>query len=251
MLRKGRLWLILLLSFLLLSLLLKPFFISLLRFPLSFITASYDKLRKLTPYYKLRRKIAEQEQLIIKLQNQILKFHEMEKELARLKKLLELKEEAKYPLITADVIAMIRDGNSQILLIDKGLNHGVRKNRAVISLGGLVGRVLEVESNVSKVLLISDPSSLISVRIGRTRDLALLRGIGINNYCELLYLSPDSPTEVTDKVYTSGKGGIFPAGIPIGEIVSISWDRSGLHKKAKVKPFIDFDKIEEVMVKGE
>jgi rod shape-determining protein MreC len=91
-----------------------------------------------------------------------------------------------------------------------------------------------------------DGESRISVIVQTTRDTGLLEGRG-DRLPKIRLLPLEAPIQVGDAVITSGLGGSYPKGLPVGVIEAVSSDRDGLHLDAVVRPFVDFNKLEEVL----
>ncbi len=164
----------------------------------------------------------------------------------RLRALLDFIEIISYRTIPAQVIGRDPTNWANTLIIDKGLNNGVKYNKAVLSTKGLVGRVVEVGRRSSKILLITDTSSKVGVVIGRNRQGGILTG-GTGDRCKMLYISLDSDVYTGDKVLTAGFGSVFPKGILVGEIAAVGKEPGRLYKYAIVKPAQDLSKLEEVL----
>ncbi len=135
--------------------------------------------------------------------------------------------------------------------ISVGKLQGVERNMPVISSGGLLGRVSEVGATWSKVIAVIDSSMSVSVIVDRTRDSGMVRGTlkagsGADTL-ELYYLPSDSDLLPGDKIVTSGIGGLYPKGLNVGEVLTVS--RAGESEyNATVRPSVDFKHVEEVMV---
>jgi rod shape-determining protein MreC len=127
------------------------------------------------------------------------------------------------------------------MLIDAGSSAGVRKGQAVIAGENLVGRVAEVGARVGRILLLTDPSSNIPVMIEGSRAKAILSGDNTDRP-RLNYLSPNSNPAVGNRIVTSGHGGAFPPGMPVGVIASI---QDGI---VRVEPFVHRYQLEYVAV---
>ncbi len=127
------------------------------------------------------------------------------------------------------------------LLLNVGSERGVRKGQAAVSGDGLVGRVAEVGERSARVLLITDLNSRIPVVIQETRVRAILAGDNTNRP-RLIYLSANSDLAEGQRVVTSGHGGAFPPGVPVGRVVSVG--ESGV----RVAPFADADRLEFVQL---
>ena len=165
----------------------------------------------------------------------------------RLKKLLELKESFSYEMIPSLVISREPGNWFNSVIVDKGRDDGVKKNMAVATHRGLVGRVVSVDSHTAKILLILDQRSAVGGMIQRSRDIGVVKG-SESNYSYMEYLSHDADVKINDVVITSGLGSIFPKGIIIGRIVGIEKESHDLFQKVIIRPEVDFTKLEEVFV---
>ncbi len=139
--------------------------------------------------------------------------------------------------ITARIIGDVGGSFARNILINAGKDVGVRKGQAAVVGDGLVGRVTIVGSKSSSVLLITDLNSRIPVVIESTRVRAFLDGDN-TNLIRLSYLSANSELAIGQRIVTSGHGGVFPPGIPIGIISVIN--QNGV----KVTPYVKSDKLE-------
>lgn len=202
---------------------------------------------------ELESRYAEQKALIAEMEKQLMRLEELEKENQRLKRLLEFSNETEELVLTgARVIGKNPGSWFNVFLIDKGEDHGLSVNMAVINDRGLVGRIIEVGPNWSKVRSIVDGQSSVSAIIERTRDNGQVEGN--NNIsmedgtCRMIYLSLESDIVPGDRVITSGLEEIFPKGIYIGEVISVERNKRDLFKTALIQPAVDFRRLEEVLV---
>jgi rod shape-determining protein MreC len=127
------------------------------------------------------------------------------------------------------------------VLIAAGARDGLLKGQAAMTGDGLAGRIAEVGQRSARVLLLTDINSRLPVLLERTRDRAILAGDN-SNRPQLLYLKPRTELRVGDRVVTSGDGGVFPAGLPVGVVESIE---DGV---VSVAPFVDWDRMEYLRV---
>lgn len=164
----------------------------------------------------------------------------------RLKELLNFTKAFTYTTIPAQVIGRDPTNWSNSLIIDKGMMHGVKPNRAVLSPRGLVGRVIEIGKYSAKILLITDPASKVGVTIQKTGQGGILIGRPDGN-CKMIYIALDSDVQRGDKVMTAGLSSIFPKGLLVGEVVDAGKEPGRLYKYAVVKPAQDFSRLEEVL----
>ncbi|MEA1963936.1 MAG: rod shape-determining protein MreC [Candidatus Aerophobetes bacterium] len=166
----------------------------------------------------------------------------------RLKKMLEFKKRQAFKLIPVEVIAYSPFSYFDNIFIGKGKEKGIEKNMVVVNAKGLVGRIIEVYPHQAKILTILDKRSKVGVRDENTRDIAILQGKGEEEKCELIYLSNKVSIKVGDKVITSGLGGVFPKGILVGEISLVKKNPYRLFQYVEVRPYVDFRKLEELLV---
>ncbi len=189
---------------------------------------------------ELRKELAQAKEKLVKLRV-------ADEENKQLRKLLGLKEELPYETLTARVIGRIFSGGQAVIMIDKGVSHGVSEGMPVLIKEGLIGQVVYPSSNVSLVQLIIDPKSGVGVQILRTGESGVLQG-QINGELEIQLISKEADVKKGDVVITSGLGGIYPKGIYVGEVSEVIKQSSGLFKKIKVKSKINFLRVELVLV---
>ena len=165
---------------------------------------------------------------------------------ARLRNLLSFQKIVPYTSIVAQVIGRDPSNWSNSIIIDKGSSSGIKQSMAVMSTRGLVGRIVEVGKNSSKILLITDPNLKVGVMIRRNRQGGVMVGRP-GGRCKMIYISLDSDAKVGDKIITTGFGSVFPKGILIGQIEKVGREEGRLYKYAIVRPSQDLSKLEEVL----
>jgi len=143
---------------------------------------------------------------------------ELQSQNAALRDLLKFTPDPRATYVTAPVIADTSSSYVRSLIVLAGAGDGVVKGQAAITGAGLAGRVLEVGQRASRILLLTDISARVPVIVERTRDQAVLAGNNSENP-ELRYLPRDVDIKVGDRIVSSGVGGNFPAGLPVGEVV--------------------------------
>jgi len=165
----------------------------------------------------------------------------------RLRRLLQFKEVVQRPVIAAQVIGLDPTGWFQSIMIDKGKNAGIRLDMPVVNALGVVGRIVSVSNNYAKVLLIIDQNSAVDCLTQRSRDRGMVKGTS-GEVCKMDYMAKTSDAVGGDLVITSGLGGIFPKGLPVGRVSSVKEGDDKLFKDIDVVPSVDFSKLEEVLV---
>lgn len=173
-----------------------------------------------------------------------------------LREIIDKKEDLnEYNPIHATVIARNPDQWEEKVIIDKGKKHGVKENMAVITARGLIGKVILVTSTHSTVELLSTEnrnfrvSAVIRGKDGKESAFGLIEGYD-RERGELMMkrIDSDSEIEVGEKVISSGLGGIFPKGLPIGEVTEISTDDYGLTKLVYIRPAAQFSMLDHVII---
>ena len=110
-----------------------------------------------------------------------------------------------------------------------------------------VGLVVEVGGHSAKVMLITDPNSAVDAVLQKSRARAIIKG-GTSGYCVLHYVLRKNTVEIGDSVISSGMDGVFPKGLPIGQVLEIDNKESGIFQEVSVMPFVDFERLEEVLI---
>lgn len=161
----------------------------------------------------------------------------LEAENIALRELNNAMPESGLRFVTARVIGDTGGAFARSVLVNAGARDGVRKGQAAITSAGLAGRVAEAGNRSARILLVTDINSRIPVLIGRARDRAILAGDN-SSQPKLLYLAPGTETAPGDHVVTSGHGGVFPPGLPIGVVTQAS------ETTMRVQPFVDWAHME-------
>ena len=133
------------------------------------------------------------------------------------------------------------------ILIDRGSQAGLRRNFPVVAPDGLVGRVVEVTPYTAKVQLITDPVSASGGLLQRTRVTGIVSG-NLGAGLKVRYLPLLADVAVGDEVVTSGMGGVFPKGIPVGRVVAVERKSGALFQEAVLQPKVDLGRLEEVLI---
>ncbi|SHI54729.1 rod shape-determining protein MreC [Malonomonas rubra DSM 5091] len=164
----------------------------------------------------------------------------------RLRQLLAFVDDLDRPALPAQVIGEDVSSWARTITIDKGTRAGLRAGFPVVAAEGVVGRVIKVAPNSSRVLLVTDASSAIAALVQRTRTRGVARGQGAK--LTLDYALREADIQIDDLLVTSGMGGVFPKGLPLARVVSAEKDEFGLFQRVELVPTVDFSHLEEVMV---
>ncbi len=190
--------------------------------------------------YRLKRSVLE-----LSIEKQQLQENMLEN--IRLRRLLKFKEESSFTFVPALVIAHGQELAIRSLILNVGSADSVQKNQTVVTETGLVGKILEVEPNQSITQILMDRNSLVSARLQKSREIGVISWSG-NLWLDLNYIPRDVPVEPGEVVITSGLSRIYPRGIKIGIIADVQENEYELFKQIKVKPAVNFNRLEEVFV---
>ncbi|NLK94416.1 MAG: rod shape-determining protein MreC [Clostridiales bacterium] len=187
-----------------------------------------------------------------KLKDELAENSDLEEENERLKDLLDFKESRdEYNYIATNIIGT-KGSILEGLIIDKGKDDGIEKNMIVIGSKGLVGKVTSVANNWAIIETIVNENISVSVMLEETRENSgILEGYTNEKnekLAKISYLPMNSEVKEGDVVLTSGYGEIYPKEIRIGEVIKVEEDKVKVMKSAIVKPYVDFDKLEELLV---
>ena len=167
-------------------------------------------------------------------------------ELARLHTLVRFDDKWDYPIVTSRVVGHNPGRFLTTMVINRGTEHGVHENMPVFSMNGLVGKVSKATLNHSRVQLLVDPNLKLSVMDRKTRVVGFLESM------DGVRLPAMVPTHAGirpgDTLITSGLGGIFPKGIPVGTVKDVRKSDLDVMRQMDVEPFQDFTTLEEVFV---
>jgi len=175
------------------------------------------------------------------------KRNEIELTNYRLRKLLNFKKTIDHQVLPAEIVGKDPSPWYQAILIDKGKSDGVEKGQPVVIPEGIAGQVTEVLNNYSKVLLIIDQNSAVDALVQRTRARGVIKGDSTDRYL-FKYVLRKHDVRVGDTIVSSGLDGVFPKGLRIGYVSEVVKPSSGIFQDVTVAPFIDFEKLEEVLV---
>ena len=165
----------------------------------------------------------------------------------RLEKLVGLQSTYSLESTAARIIGSTGDAWSNAVVIDKGSNSGFEVGMPVCSSGGVIGQIIEVSANTSTVRLITDEQSGISAMIQSSRAQGMLQGQA-DGTLRLQYVVADAEVSTGDIIITSGIGGTFPKGLPLGTVASIDRDANAVYYTIVVRALSSAENNEEVLV---
>jgi len=164
----------------------------------------------------------------------------------RLLELLAFKKRVHATSLPIQIIGKTVSPSSSTVTISKGSADGIKRNMAVITDDGVVGRVQTVLAGVAKVILITDPANMLAVRVQRNREEGLLEGKLSN--CALKYVSYYADIQEGDLLVTSGLDGIYPKGLPVATVKKVKKHEANPYQSVEAEPIVSFSRLEEALV---
>ena len=167
---------------------------------------------------------------------------------ARLRELLDAAQRGRLDVQLAPILDVDLDPTRQRLLLDAGNRDGVHVGQSVIDAGGLLGQVVDVSSMHATVLLLTDPDHAVPVAIARNGVRLVAYGRGRSDLLALASVPLSSDVKVGDLLVTSGLGGRFPPGFPVGTVTALQPDESRAFLLGDVKPAAQLDRGRDVLL---
>lgn len=206
--------------------------------PINAAATAVRRVEDLSGIYSENQRLREENARLLQWQEVA---RRLEVENTGLRNLLNFKPQDMHGYITGRVIANSGGAFLRNVMIDAGRREGVERGQAAIAGEGIVGRVTEVGDRAARVLLVTDLNSRIPVVLDSSRERALLAGDN-SSRPRLLYLPAKTGAKVGDRIVTSGSGGIFPPGLPVGVVASVE---SGV---VRVEPYAELSRLDYVRV---
>lgn len=182
-----------------------------------------------------------------RLTAKVAELSEAQETATRLEKLVGLQSTYSLKSTAARIIGSTGDAWSNAAIIDKGANAGFEVGMPVCSSGGVIGQIIEVSATTSTVRLVSDEQSGISAMVQGSRAQGMLRGQA-DGTLRLEYVVSDAEVSAGDIIITSGIGGSFPKGLPLGTVASINRAANAVYYTIVVRPASTAENNEEVLV---
>lgn len=167
---------------------------------------------------------------------------------ARLRGLLGAAERGGLDVQLAPILDVDLDPTRQRLMLNAGTRSGVQRGQAVIDAGGLVGQVVEATPTTAVVLLLTDPDHAVPVAVARTGVRLIVYGTGRSDALELRNVPLSSDVQVDDVLITSGLGGRFPPGFPVGTVEALRPDDSRAFLVGDIRPAAQLDRGRDVLL---
>lgn len=165
----------------------------------------------------------------------------------RLRGYFKFKDKIDYSVIAAEVIAKDSSAWFKTIIIDKGTEDGVKTGMPVVVPEGIAGQVVDAAAKYSKALLIIDRNSAVDALVQRTRARGIVKGESEDG-CLFKYALRKHDIVKGDIIVSSGLDGVYPKGLRLGYVADVVKKDSGIFQDIEVEPFVDFEKLEEVLI---
>lgn len=190
---------------------------------------------------------------IARLNEQLIGYDDAMDELEALRNQLGIKEKNEDFVLSAPckVLMPVTNDPAHSFLIDQGADDGITLNSPVLCTDGLIGVVTELNPSYATVTTLLSPELSIGAVILQTGDSGIVEGDlrnAVSNQTKMLYLDKNSSAKEGDLVMTAGTTGLFPYGLPIGNVQTVQLEDSGLTKYAMLAPSVDFSSLKSVSV---
>lgn len=182
------------------------------------------------------------------LQAKVQKLASLAAENVRLRELLNSSAIVQENVLAAEVIGVSPELSHHYVLISKGARHGVYVGQSVVDAYGLFGQVIEVSDQESRVLMISDSTHAVPVKVNRNGGRAIARGVGRLYELSLEYVAATADVKEGDLLVSSGLGGRFPEGYPVAQVTQVVHDPGRDFAEIKALPTAELDRAKHVLV---
>ncbi|MCP4041783.1 MAG: rod shape-determining protein MreC [Gammaproteobacteria bacterium] len=227
--------------------------LSLVTYPLQFaVHAPFKAGKWVYDTLALRSSLLEEnnrlrtQQLVV--QARLGKYQELEAENQRLRRLLDSSVKVGERVLIAEVLSVEMDPFSRKILLNKGSRAGVFVGQSLLDAHGIMGQVVHVNPLSCTALLITDPSHALPVQLNRNGLRSVAIGSGAANTLELSHLPNNADVKKGDLVVTSGLGGRFPSGYPVGHVTQMEIEAGRPFARAILQPGARLERNREVLL---
>ncbi len=173
--------------------------------------------------------------------------YEVRQKNSQLRNMLNYQEKQSLNIAAAEVVGRDPSPWLKTIIIDKGKSDGVIRGLPVVVPEGIVGQVVDVSNRYAKVLMIIDQNSAVDALVQRTRARGVIKGES-ENRCLFKFALRKHDIKIGDTIISSGMDGVYPKGLTIGKVSQVIKRSAGIFQDVAVVPFVDFEKLEEVLV---
>jgi rod shape-determining protein MreC len=187
-------------------------------------------------------------QRVLELSQISQQFRALRTENERLRELLGSRRRVPLEVLVAELIGVVPAPDRLEIIIDKGRNAEVRVGQAVVDAEGLFGQVIAVDAYSARVLLLSDAQHAVPAQVNRTGQRGIVSGTGSIEGLTFDGIAVNADVREGDLIVSSGLGGRFPAGYPIGRIDSVIVEPTSAFAQVSVRPAAQLDRSRHVLV---
>ncbi|MCU0807528.1 MAG: rod shape-determining protein MreC [Candidatus Contendobacter sp.] len=179
---------------------------------------------------------------------QLQKLTTLEAENRRLRSLLESAVNTPERVLVAELLAVDFDPYRHHILLNRGRQHGVYVGQPVLDQQGVIGQIVRADPFTATTILITDPNHALPIQVNRTGARTLALGTGNFQELELPHIPNNEDVKVGDLLVTSGMGGRFPRGYPVGTVTKVEFDPGSPFAHIVARPVARLDRIREVLL---
>lgn len=207
-----------------------------------------DRLARYVSDFELIEEINLLRQEYLSTRHKLFQLQALTAENKQLRALLGAAQQNEIQVILAEILSTPRDPFSRKITLNKGSSSGAKAGQVVIDDLGVIGQITRVYPRMSEVTLITDKDHYVPVQIARNAMRTVISGVGRNSELELRFLSINADVQIGDLLITSGIGGVYPPGLPVGRITQIEYDRSREFVRIICKPVAGVDRHRQVLI---
>ncbi len=212
--------------------------LNLLSRPLDAAASVVERMRGLVMMYQDNQRLEQENERLLQWQQLALTLSTDNRQL---RGLLKVVPDNAVSYVTARIIADSGGGFVRTVMVNAGTGQGLARGQAAITELGLVGRLTEVGSRAARILLITDLNSRIPVIVERTHAKAVLAGDN-SARPRLIYANSSEAIKIGDRIVTSGEGGLFPSGLPVGVVAALEGG------PPRVEPYVELSQLGSVLI---
>lgn len=202
------------------------------------VSASNSALRRENEYLRTQALV---------LQGRLQKFAALAAENARFRGLIDSTIVTDGRVMIAEIVGVDPDPLRHVIMLDKGAQDGIYIGQPIIDASGIMGQVIELGPTISRALLISDRQHAVPARINRNGLRAIVSGSGEIDLLNVDYVPESADVKVGDLIVTSGLGRLFPAGYPVGTVVSVRRNTGAEFMEIRARPAAALDRSHHVL----
>ena len=184
--------------------------------------------------------------LVLRLKT--LRYESLEQENRRLRAVRESSPRAVQRSLVAEILRVDLDPFRQRVLVNKGMRAGVFRGQAAIDANGIFGQVTRAGPLSAEIILITDPEHGLPVQVNRTGVRTIALGTGRSGLLSLPYLPQNTDVIVGDLLVSSGLGGVYPPGYPVGKVTSVTRDPAQPLLAVEAEPLAGLDRDPEILL---